>query len=48
LHDVSLSDSFAAIVPPRREWQRALDENRVALALAGGLFLLALVVTALL
>ncbi|HIE38491.1 MAG TPA: serine/threonine protein kinase [Anaerolineales bacterium] len=48
LHDVSLSDTLAVIVPSRHEWRRALTENSGLLALAGGLLLLAFLLTLLL
>jgi len=45
LHDVSLSDTLAIIVPPRSEWRQALLKNRNLLALAGILLLLAFLLT---
>lgn len=45
LHDTSLSDALAVMVPPPQEWRRALTENRMLLALVGVLLVLALLFT---
>jgi serine/threonine protein kinase len=45
LTDTSFSDALAVWVPPGREWERALEENRGWVLLAAGLLLLAVLLT---
>jgi serine/threonine-protein kinase len=45
LHDTSLSDTLAVIVPDREDWRTALAANRRLVAFAAGLLVLALLFT---
>lgn len=45
LTDTSFADTLAVWVPPVREWERALEENRGWVLLAAGLLLLAILLT---
>jgi len=45
LHETSLSDALTVMVSPQQDWHQALAENAGWLVAAGGLFLLALLLT---
>lgn len=45
LMETSFSDALAVLVPPQREWRRALAENWVWLLLAAGLLLITILLT---
>jgi serine/threonine protein kinase len=45
LHEISLTDTLAALMPQRHEWRQALADNSGLLALVGALLLVAVLLT---